>query len=126
MTNNNNNVLPASVPETSLQHSCTKISPTIMYFRLLTNGQTQNCGTLHFVVVSLTAILTLLTPEGDKHQFSPNKVNTQLREKVVRIDKMITKIKCFDLLSNSLNVFFMEKYRDQFGEFVCGYWGLKG
>ena len=40
MTNNNNNVLPASVPETSLQHSCTKISPTIMYFRLLTNGQT--------------------------------------------------------------------------------------
>ena len=35
---------------------------------------------------------------------------------VVRIDKMITKIKCFDLLSNSLNSFFMEKYRDQFGE----------
>ena len=68
----------------------------------------------------------LLSPEGDKHQFSPNNVNTQLREKVMRIDKMITKIKCFDLLSNSLNLFFMEKYRDQFGEFVCGYWGLKG
>ena len=31
-----------------------------------------------------------------------------------------------DLLSNSLNTFFMEMYRDQFGEFVCGYWGLKG
>ena len=35
-------------------------------------------------------------------------------------------IKCFDLLSNSLNSFFKEMFRDQFGEFVCGYWGLKG
>jgi len=26
-------------------------------------------------------------------------------------------------LSNSLNSFFKEIYRDQFGEFVCGYWG---
>ena len=31
-----------------------------------------------------------------------------------------------DLLSNSLDTFFMEMYGDQFGEFVCGYWGLKG
>ena len=36
------------------------------------------------------------------------------------------KRKCFDLLPNSLNVFFKEMYRDQCGEFVCGYWGLKG
>ena len=34
--------------------------------------------------------------------------------------------KSFDLLPNSLNTFFMEMYRDQFGKFVCGYWGLKG
>ena len=34
--------------------------------------------------------------------------------------------KCFDPLSNSLNLFFKEMYRDQFWEFVCGYWGLKG
>ena len=34
--------------------------------------------------------------------------------------------KCLDLLSNLLNTFFMEMYRDQFGEFVCGYWGIKG
>ena len=27
----------------------------------------------------------------------------------------------FDLLSNSLNQFFKEMYRDQFGEFVSGY-----
>ena len=27
---------------------------------------------------------------------------------------------------NSLNSFFKEMYRDQFGEFVCGYWDLKG
>ena len=39
---------------------------------------------------------------------------------------MITKEKCLDLLSNSLNTFFIEMYGDQFEEFVCGYWGLKG
>ena len=40
--------------------------------------------------------------------------------------KKLPKRKCFDLLSNSLNLFFMEMYRHQFGEFACGYWGLKG
>ena len=40
--------------------------------------------------------------------------------------KWSSKSKCFDLLSNSLNTFFKEIYRDQFGEVVCGYWGLKG
>ena len=41
----------------------------------------------------------------------------------MRINKMG---KCLDLLSNSLNSFVKEMYEDQFGEFVCGYWGLKG
>ena len=27
---------------------------------------------------------------------------------------------------NSFNLFLKEMYRDQFGEFVCGYLGLKG
>ena len=40
--------------------------------------------------------------------------------------KWSPKGKCLDLLSNSLNLFLKEMYRDQFGEFVCGYWGLKG
>ena len=31
-----------------------------------------------------------------------------------------------DLLPKSLNLFFKEMYGDQFGEFVCGYWDLKG
>ena len=45
----------------------------------------------------------------------------------MRINKMITKGKTlFDLLSDSLYSFCKEMYRDQFGEFVCGYWGLKG
>ena len=44
----------------------------------------------------------------------------------MRINKMINNEKSRDLLSNSLNTFFKEMYRDQFGEFVCGYWGLKG
>ena len=30
------------------------------------------------------------------------------------------------LLSNSFNSFFMEMYRDQFGEFISGPWDLKG
>ena len=44
----------------------------------------------------------------------------------MRINKMINTEKSLDLLSNSLNTLFKEMYRDQFGEFVCGYWGLKG
>ena len=40
--------------------------------------------------------------------------------------KWSSKRKCLDLLWNSLNTFFKEVYRDQFGEFVCGYWCLKG
>ena len=39
---------------------------------------------------------------------------------------MITIEKIHDLLSNSLHYFLKEMYKDQFGEFVCGYWYLKG
>ena len=67
-----------------------------------------------------------LSPNGDQHQFSPNNIHTSSREKVMRITKMITKKKCLDLLSNSLHTFSKKMYRNQFGEFVCGYWGLKG
>ena len=44
----------------------------------------------------------------------------------MRINKMIAERKIFDMLSNSLNLFFKEMYGDQSGEFVCGYYGLKG
>ena len=44
----------------------------------------------------------------------------------MRNDKMISKGKCFDLLSNSLNLFFNEMYIDQSGEIACEYWVLKG
>ena len=44
----------------------------------------------------------------------------------MRINQMITKRKVSDLLSISPNYFCKEMYRDQFGEFVYGYWGLKG
>ena len=56
--------------------------------------------------------INLLSPKSDQHQFSPNNINTQSREKVLRIHKMIRKLKgkCFDLLSNSLNLFFKEIY----------------
>ena len=44
----------------------------------------------------------------------------------MRNDKLMTKGKCFDLLSNSLNLFFNEMCRDQSGEIACEYWVLKG
>ena len=58
----------------------------------------------------------------DQHQFSPNKITIQSREEVVRFNKMITKGK----IPNSLNLFFFDMYRDQFGEIVSGYWHRKG
>ena len=53
---------------------------------------------------------------------SINNQEKRLRE----LTKWSPRRKCFDLLSNSLNLFFMEMYEDQFGEFVGGYWGHKG
>ena len=41
-------------------------------------------------------------------------------------NKLSPEGKCLDLLLNSLNLFFKKMYRDQFGEFVCGCWDLKG
>ena len=55
-------------------------------------------------------------PNSDQHQCSLNNIYILSREKIVRINKMITKRKCFDLLSYSLNSFFKEVYRDQFLE----------
>ena len=53
--------------------------------------------------------------------FSNNNIEIQKREKVTRNKQMNNKGKRFDLLSNSLNLLFKEIYRDQSGEFVCGY-----
>ena len=47
-------------------------------------------------------------------------------ERLWEFKKLPPNEKCFDLLSNSLDSYLKEIYRDQFGEFVCGYWGLKG
>ena len=59
--------------------------------------------------------------KSDHHQFSHNNLNTPWREKVRRINEMITKGKCFDLLSNSPNVHCIRKmYGDQSGEFDLG------
>ena len=53
--------------------------------------------------------------------FSTNNIETQKRKKVTRNKQMNSKGKRFDLLSNSVNLLFKEIYRDQSGEFVCGY-----
>ena len=49
--------------------------------------------------------MTLFNPQSprkDQRQFSPNDIHTSSKEKVTRINKIVTKGKCFDLLSNAL------------------------
>ena len=59
-------------------------------------------------------------------QKEQNKKQKKQKKKLWELIKWSPKRKCFVLLSNSLNSFFKEIYRDEFGEFVCGYWDLKG
>ena len=61
-----------------------------------------------------------LSPKSDQQQFSPNDVLTLSRDKVTRINKMMTNFIKFSQL------ILKKMYGDQFGEFACGYWGLKG
>ena len=70
--------------------------------------------------------LNPLSANSDQDQFSPNNIHTPSTDKLWELIKWSPKKKCLDLLSNSLNSFFKEMYGDQFGELVCGYWGLKG
>ena len=74
----------------------------------------------------LKVFLNPLSPNSAQNQFSPNDIHRLSSAKSMRINKMITKRNVFDLLPNSLNKFFKKMYRDQFGEFACGYWDLKG
>ena len=66
-----------------------------------------------------------LSPDSDQHQFLLKISIDNQRERLWELIKWSPQRKCFDLSSNSLSSFFKEKYRDQCGEFVCGFWGLK-
>ena len=82
---------------------------------------------LHHDQKVYTELLNPLTPDSDQDQFSPNNIHMLPKEMWLwELIKWSPKGKCFDLLPNSLNLFHKEMYKDQFGEFVCGYWGLKG
>ena len=49
-------------------------------------------------------LINPLSPRSDQHQIAPHDINTQSREKVVRIlIKCAPKRNCFDLLTNSPN-----------------------
>ena len=54
--------------------------------------------------------LNPLRPNSDQHQFSPSDIRRLSRAKSMRINKMITEGKIFDMLSISLNLFFKEMY----------------
>ena len=46
--------------------------------------------------------------------------------RLLELIKWLPERKCFDLLSDSLNSFLKKMYRDQYGELIRVYWGLKG
>ena len=57
-----------------------------------------------FILTGLQlASLNPLSPNSDQNQFSPNKIHRLSRAKSMRMNKMITKAKVFDLNSNTLN-----------------------
>ena len=70
--------------------------------------------------------LNPLSPNSDQQQFSPNDIHTLSRDYLMRIDKMIAKEKMPSSFINFSQLIRKEMYGDQFGEFVYGYWGLKG
>ena len=71
------------------------------------------------------ASINPLSANSDQKQFSPNNTHTLSRDKVMRINKMITKGKMPWSFIKFSQVLIKKIYGDQFGEFVCGYWGLK-
>ena len=70
--------------------------------------------------------LNPLSPDSDQHQFSPNNIHMLPREMVMRVNKMITKGKMLWSFTKFSQLFFKEMYEGQYGEFICGYRGLKG
>ena len=88
------------------------------------DGKTHECASLE--IVSHIHVLTLYVPIVTNINFLLT-ISIHYHEvRLWELRKWSPKRKYFDLLSNSLNSFFKEMYRDQFGEFVWEYWGLKG
>ena len=70
--------------------------------------------------------LNPVSPNSDQQQFSPNNIHTLSRDKVMRINKMIIIEKIPWSFIKFSQLILKGDVRNQFGEFVCGYWGLKG
>ena len=56
------------------------------------NISTGTC-TANWLSISVVASINPLSPNGDEDQFSPNDIHTLSRDKVMRINEMITKEK---------------------------------
>ena len=67
-----------------------------------------------------------LSPNSDQHQFSPDNIHMLSREMVTRVNQIITKEKMVWSFIKLSQLISKEVYEYQCGEFVCGYWGLKG
>ena len=62
-----------------------------------------------------------LSPNGDQHQFSSNNIHTLPKEMVMRVNKNNDHYR-----ENTLICYQTLPTEDQYGEFICGYWGLTG
>ena len=88
--------------------------------------ENQKVGYWRGYVTLFAIFLTLQVPTVSNINFLLT-ISIQCQEiRLWELIKWSPKRKYFDLLSNSLNLFFKEMYRDQCGEVACGYWGLKG
>ena len=76
-------------------------------------------------------VVTPLRPNNAQHQFSPNDIHTLSRDTVVRINQINDhqinrKLVLWSFIIKLSQLILNEMYEYQCGEFVCGYWGLKG
>ena len=62
--------------------------------------------------------------KSGQNQFSRNNIYTHLREKVMRINQLITKGKVLWSFNKISELISWEMFGGEFGEFACGYWGL--
>ena len=73
-------------------------------------------------------VMTLFNPQSprkDQNQFSPNNIiHTSSKEKVTRINKIVAKGKCFDLLSHALTQYFKKMHAWRSGQICMQIWEL--
>ena len=84
-----------TIPRRFFPEQKTKRSFVLRHLCPVHKGLTLQLGSknnINETSISLVNHINPLSPNGDQHQFSPNVIHTMSRDKVMRIDKMITKV----------------------------------